>query len=277
MIRDYIALLRLDKPIGLFLLLWPTLWALWLAGNHHPPVSIVMLFIAGVVIMRSAGCIVNDFADRHFDLHVARTRERPLAKGRITVRQAAILFFVLLIFALGLVLQLNALTFLLSCFALLFAVIYPFLKRITYLPQLGLGIAFAWSVPMAFAAITHQLPPECWLLFAASLIWPVMYDTLYAMIDREDDKKIGIKSTAVLFEKYDCVMIAFLQLCFIGLLVGVGIVFHLGLWYFLGVFFASCLLFFQQKLIRTQSRENYYRAFLNNHWVGAVIFLGIIL
>lgn len=276
--RAYWYLMRLDKPIGLFLLLWPTLWALWLAGNGRPNMGVVLVFMLGVILMRSAGCIVNDFADRHVDKYVERTKDRPLASGKITPRAALILFFVLMFAAFLLVLLLNRLTIELAFVGAGLAIFYPFMKRFTHLPQFGLGLAFAWGIPMAFSALTNEVSANAWVLFFAGALWPVIYDTMYAMVDRADDKVVGIKSTAILFGRYDRIVIGVLQVIFLGLLLQVGKRFQLNQYYFVSVGVAFILFLYQQWLIRdSDNRENCFKAFLNNHWVGMAIFIGIIL
>ncbi len=276
-IKHYALLMRLHKPIGIFLLLWPTLWAVWLAGHGEPAISIIIIFILGVIVMRSAGCVINDFADRHFDQHVARTRERPLTSGKITEREALILFLVLMTIAFVLVLFLNQETILLACVAAILASVYPFLKRITHLPQLGLGLAFAWSVPMAFAAQNVSMSLMSWQVFLTAVIWSFMYDTLYAMTDRADDIKIGVKSTAILFGRFDRCLIGLLQGILIVLFIQMGDLFHLSWRYFMAVLGAGLLFCYQQWLIRNRHPEACFKAFLNNNWVGLIIFMGILL
>lgn len=273
--KDYLKLARLDKPIGIFLVLWPTLWALWLAAEGMPSLKVLLIFVAGVVLMRSAGCVINDFADRNIDGHVERTKERPLAKGSVSTKGALIFFASLCLIAFLLVLQTNSLTIYLSFGALALASAYPFMKRYTYLPQVVLGAAFAWSVPMAYAAETNELPKIIWLIYIATLLWTVAYDTMYAMVDREDDIKIGVKSTAILFGKSDRAIIAFLQVLVVLTLSMIGDQLGLGQYYFLGVVGAAVLFVYQQHLIRLRDREDCFKAFLNNNWVGAVVFLGI--
>jgi len=274
----YLRLMRFDKPIGILLLLWPTLWALWLAGAGHPDKSVLFVFITGVVIMRAAGCIINDIADRHMDGNVRRTALRPLASGEISVKKALILFAILMLLAFLLVLQCNALTIELAFVGAALATIYPFLKRVTHLPQLGLGLAFSWSVPMAFAAQTNQVPSEAWLLFVTACLWPVIYDTFYAMADRDDDIKIGVKSTAILFASLDRIITAVLQLLFVALLMIVGKTFELDKLFFnVGTAIAAGLFVYQQQLIKAREPANYFAAFLNNNWVGFIIFLSIVL
>ncbi len=275
--KNYFYLMRLHKPIGIFLLLWPTCWALWLAQAGYPQPKIVVIFILGVILMRSAGCIINDFADRNFDKHVARTQQRPLAAGEIQPKSSLILFVILLLLAFLLVLQLNAFTFLLAIIGLILAITYPYLKRVTHLPQLGLGIAFAWGVPMAFAAETDMIPAGGWLVFLAAAIWPIIYDTEYALVDRCDDIKIGIKSTAILFGNHVNAILAILQIIFVILLIIIGFVFQLTWPYFLSLCIVAILFFYQQKLLQRGDSKSYFKAFLNNNWVGLVIFIGILL
>ncbi len=276
-LKHYIHLMRLNKPIGILLLLWPTLWALWLAGEGHPDPTILAIFLLGVVIMRSAGCICNDLADRHIDGNVTRTVERPLPQGHVSLKGALTLTLFLLLLAFGLVLMCNQLTIGLAFIGVGMAILYPFMKRITDLPQVGLGAAFSWGVPMAFAAETGMIPTSAWILFFTAMIWPVIYDTMYAMVDREDDKKIGVKSTAILFNQYDTLIIGLLQCCFIVLLIMVGFTFQLSTAYFISLFFVSGLFLYQQWLIKDRDASNCYRAFSNNQWVGLVIFIGILL
>lgn len=273
----YACLMRLNKPIGIFLLLWPTLWALWLASAGWPDHKILFIFVTGVVLMRSAGCVMNDFADRNFDGHVERTRERPLASGKVSAVEALILFGFLCLLAFFLVLLCNSLTILLAFVGCGLAMIYPFLKRVTHLPQLGLSVAFMWGVLMAFAAVTGSIDAiACGVFFTATL-WPIIYDTIYAMVDREEDIKIGIKSTAILFGKYDKFIIALLQLIFLTMLVGIGILFQLKIIFYVSLGFVACLFVYQQWLIRDRDREKCFQAFLNNNWVGVIIFMGILL
>ncbi len=274
---NYAKLMRLHRPIGIWLLLWPTLWALWIAGQGRPHVKILLIFIAGTVIMRSAGCVINDIADRHFDGKVARTRDRPLVTGRLTVRTALCLFFILCAMALLLVLQLNSLTIELSLIALLLAIIYPFTKRITYWPQAVLGMAFAWSVPMAFAAQLNAIPWVCSLIYLLAVLWPLMYDTLYALVDRQDDVKIGIKSTAILFGAHARLMIGILQIIILILLIVLGLILKLPWIYFGSLVVAAGLNIYQQSLLRSSDPNAAFKAFQNNQWFGAVIFLGLLL
>ncbi len=274
----YLYLMRLHKPIGILLLLWPTLWALWLASAGAPPLSTVLVFMAGVILMRSAGCAINDFADRRFDAHVARTRMRPLATGAISPRAALYVAASLALIAfLLVVIGCNVFTIYLAMIGALLTIIYPFLKRITHLPQVGLGMAFAWGVPMAFAAENAFMGWPMWVLFFAAMLWPIMYDTLYAMTDREEDIKIGVKSTAILFGRQDKYMIGLFQLILIILFILIGILFHLYVIYYGSLVVVACLFLYQQWLIKDRNPASCFRAFLNNHWVGLVVFVGVVL
>ena len=273
---QYMLLMRLHRPIGIYLLLWPTLWAVWIAGNGQPSIGIVFIFSCGVVVMRSAGCVINDYADKDFDPHVQRTKDRPLAAHRITSRESLVLFLVLCLIALFLVLQLNWFTVQLSVIALLLAAVYPFTKRYTHLPQFFLGAAYSWSIPMAFAAQTSDVPLLAWLIFIANLFWTVAYDTMYAMVDRADDLKIGVKSTAILFGNADRLIIALLQLAFFILLIIIGIYLQLGRLYYTGLALAAMLAMYQQWLIYHRDPARCFQAFLNNNWLGMTIFLGIV-
>ncbi len=274
---DYVALTRLDRPVGIWLLLWPTWWALWVAARGVPNLHEFVVFTLGVVLMRSAGCVINDVADRNLDGHVERTRARPLATGRVTVGEALVLFGVLMLLALGLVLTTNALTVQLALVAALLAASYPFMKRYTYFPQVVLGAAFGWGIPMAFAATGNDVPTVAWLLFVANLFWTVAYDTLYAMVDRDDDLRVGIRSTAILFGSADLTMIGILQALTLGTLVLAGMQWQAGALYWLGLF--GALLLFAQQLwsVRSRGREVCFAAFLANNAVGMVIFAGIAL
>jgi len=273
----YLQLMRLHKPIGIFLLLWPTLWALWIAAHGIPDITILLIFISGTIIMRSAGCVINDIADRHFDGHVARTRQRPLVTGMVSLKAALILFGLLCSLAFILILLLNRFTQILAIVGLLLTIIYPFCKRFTHWPQLVLGAAFGWAVPMAFAAQTNALPATAWLLYAAAILWPLAYDTMYAMVDREDDRQIGVKSTALLWEKHDRLFIGGIQALVILLLMVVGWWEHFNRYYYLGLLGATLFACYQQYLIMAQLPERCFRAFLNNHWFGLVVFLGIVI
>ena len=276
-LKNYFYLMRLNKPIGIFLLLWPTLWALWLAGEGKPSVRIVLIFIVGVIVMRSAGCVINDLADRNFDGSVERTRARPLASHKVSVKEALVLFIILILIAFLLALSLSGLTVLLAAVGVLLAIGYPFLKRVTHLPQIGLGVTFSWGVPMAFVAQLNQIPMKSWILFLAAATWPVIYDTYYAMVDRDDDIKIGVKSTAILFGKRDLLIVGLLQCLFILLLIVVGWLFNLHFVYYISLLFVAVLFAYQQWMTRDRDRDACFKAFLNNHWVGLIIFVGIVL
>jgi 4-hydroxybenzoate polyprenyltransferase len=274
---DYVRLARLDKPIGIYLVLWPTLWALWFAAEGLPSLDVLAIFILGSVFMRSAGCVINDFADRKIDGHVNRTKERPLVTGRISAKQALIFFAVLCLLSFFLVLLTNELTIYLSLGALALASAYPFMKRYTYLPQVVLGAAFAWSVPMAYAAQVNELPNHIWLIYLATVLWTVAYDTMYAMVDRDDDIKIGVKSTAILFGSADRAIIAFLQVLVILTLMMLGDQLKMGQFYLLSIVVVAVLFVYQQHLIRHRDRDLCFKAFLNNNWVGMVVFIGLCL
>ena len=268
--------MRLDRPIGALLLLWPTLWALWLSSNGNPQPYVCGVFIVGVFVMRSAGCVINDYADRKIDPRVERTRNRPLAAGRIRPRAALALFGVLMLVALALVLTLNHLTMMLAAGGAILAVLYPFMKRWTYLAQVHLGLAFSWPIPMAYAAQTDQVPAIAWLLVTGNLIWIVAYDTIYAMVDRDDDLKVGVKSTAILFGDLDRAFIAGMQVTVIVVLLLAARQSALGPSFGLGLGVAGALFIYQQWLIRHRGRAACFKAFLNNNWVGAAIFAGIV-
>ncbi|EPC00763.1 4-hydroxybenzoate polyprenyltransferase [Litchfieldella anticariensis FP35 = DSM 16096] len=274
---DFLHLMRLDRPIGTWLLMWPTLWALWVAAEGLPNRNLLLIFIAGVYLMRAAGCVVNDYADRHLDGHVKRTKERPLATGRISEREAKVLFGMLVASAFVLVCFTNLFTVMLSVGGVILAFIYPFMKRYTHLPQVFLGAAFSWAIPMAFGAVRQELPLEAWLLFAANVAWTVAYDTQYAMVDRDDDVKIGIKSTAVLFGRTDKLMIGILQLTTLVLLGWVGERLTLGGFFWVGLAAMAAIFVYQQWLIHDRSRDRCFQAFLNNHWAGLVVFAGLAL
>ena len=273
----YAILVRLNRPIGILLLLWPCLWALWIAGDGQPRWDVVLIFVLGVALMRSAGCAINDFADRHIDGKVARTRHRPLAVGLVTPREALAVFIVLSLVAFGLVLLLDWKTISMSVVAVSLAALYPFMKRFTHLPQLVLGMAFGWAVPMAFTALTGEVSDAGWLLYIAAIIWALIYDTEYAMVDREDDLKIGVKSTAILFGEYDRLMIALLQLTMLILLIMVGSKLDLGLYYQLGIAAGGGMFLRQQMLIRSREPKRCFEAFLNNNGFGMIIFVGLVL
>jgi len=274
-LRGYMLLMRLDKPIGTLLLLWPTLWALWIAGEGHPDWWVVTVFAAGVFLMRSAGCVINDYADREFDPFVERTRNRPLAVGMVAPKEALLLFVVLALCAFALVLTLNTLTIMMSFVGAALAASYPFMKRLTYLPQVYLGLAFGWSVPMAFAAQTDTVPIVAWLLLIVTVLWATAYDTIYAMVDRADDLKIGVKSTAILFGESDRVIIGIIQVMMLAVLLIIGQQLRLGVYYFAALLVAALLMVHQQRLIKKRDGLQCMRAFRNNNWVGAVLFLGL--
>lgn len=271
----YWRLMRFDKPIGIFLLLWPGLWALWIAGQGHPQPLVVTVIVLGTVLMRAAGCVINDYADRDFDPHVERTRWRPIAAGEVTPHEALWLFVVLCLTAFGLVLLLNPLTIALSVPGAFLAGSYPFTKRYTHLPQAYLGIAFGWAVPMSFAAETGGIPLVAWELYAATVLWALIYDTMYAMVDRDDDLKIGVKSTAILFGRHDRLIIGLLQSAMLLTLAVAGTTAGLGGWFWLGLAAGAGFFVYQQGLIRHREKPACFRAFLNNHWFGAVVFAGI--
>lgn len=275
--QAYSRLMRIDKPIGTLLLLWPTLWALWLADMAIPPLPVLLVFIAGVFVMRAAGCVINDFADRKVDGHVERTKHRPLASGAVTSREARLLFAVLALVAFALVLTMNLMTILLSVVGLALAWVYPFMKRYTHLPQVVLGAAFGWSIPMAWAAVSESLPLVCWLVFFANICWTVAYDTLYAMVDRDDDLKIGVKSTAILFGRFDKLIIGLLQLAMLLLMAWVGMLLQLNAAFYWTLMLAAALFVYQQKLIARRERPACFKAFLNNNYVGLVLFLGVLM
>ncbi|RLM20580.1 4-hydroxybenzoate polyprenyltransferase [Brenneria alni] len=272
----YCRLMRVDKPIGSLLLLWPTLWALWLAGRGTPDPWILLVFAAGVFLMRAAGCVINDYADRHFDGHVKRTASRPLPSGMVSEQSAKVLFVVLVLLAFGLVLTLNRMTIWLSVAGLALAWVYPFMKRVSHLPQLVLGAAFGWSIPMAYAAVSETLPLTCWIMFLAYVCWTVAYDTQYAMVDRDDDLKIGIKSTAILFGRFDTLIIGLLQLAVMLLLLALGYMTSLGLVFYVSLLVVAGLFVYQQKLIAGRERDACFRAFKNNNYVGMALFLGVL-
>nr|WP_299244126.1 4-hydroxybenzoate octaprenyltransferase [uncultured Halomonas sp.] len=274
---DFLQLTRLDRPIGTWLLMWPTLWALWVAADGMPARDTLLIFVAGVYLMRAAGCVINDYADRHWDGHVKRTKTRPLATGRISENEAKGLFAGLVIAAFLLVCLTNVFTVMLAFGGVVLAFIYPFMKRYTNWPQLFLGAAFSWSIPMAFGAVLETVPVEAWLLFCANLAWTVAYDTEYAMVDRDDDLKVGIKSTAVLFGHYDRLMIGLLQLATLTLLAIVGTRLALGGFFWLGLLAMALIFVYQHWLIRHRSRERCFQAFLNNHWAGLVVCAGLVL
>jgi 4-hydroxybenzoate polyprenyltransferase len=273
---DFIQLMRLDKPIGIYLLLWPTLWALWIAAQGLPSTANLLIFISGVVLMRSAGCVINDYADRKVDGHVKRTQARPLASGKVQPREALILFAGLLAASFALVLCTNQSTVWLSFGGVLLAACYPFMKRYTYYPQVVLGAAFSWGMPMAFTAQTGELPAALWLLYLANLLWTVAYDTYYAMVDRDDDLKVGVKSTAILFGDADRLIIGGLQGLALMCLLLAGARFSLGAYYYAGLLVAAGCFAWQLWSTRHRNTQACFAAFLHNHWAGLAIFLGIV-
>ncbi|AYY82178.1 MULTISPECIES: 4-hydroxybenzoate octaprenyltransferase [Proteus] len=274
--QAYSRLMRIDKPIGALLLLWPTYWALWIAAKGFPDWHILIVFTIGVFSMRAAGCVINDFADRKIDGSVERTKNRPLPSGAVTEKESKILFIVLVLLSFGLVLTLNTMTIWLSVAGLALAWFYPFVKRFSNLPQLILGMAFGWSIPMGFAAVSESLPLVCWLLFLVNIVWSVVYDTQYAMVDRNDDIKIGVKSTAILFGRYDKIIIGILQLVMLALLVFIGILLNLKGIYYWSLLLVTALFIYQQKLIAERERAPCFQAFMNNNYVGFVLFAGIL-
>ena len=273
--KPYWELMRFHRPIGTLLLLWPTWWALWLAAEGPPTIGLLVIFTIGVVVMRAAGCVINDIADRDIDKHVARTNTRPLTTGTLTLTQAKVTFLVLLALAFGLVLLTNLLTIGLSFIAALLASAYPFMKRYTHLPQVVLGAAFSMSIPMAFAATNNSLNPLVIVIYCTSLLWTVVYDTFYGMVDREFDKKIGVKSTAILFEGNELIITGSLQVLTLFGFILIGQRFELGDIYYLCVIAATVLMVYQQLLISRKQTQLFFKAFLNNNWLGSVIFLGI--
>lgn len=273
---NYKLLMRMDKPIGSLLLLWPCFWALWFASNGMPSILHLLVFAAGVFVMRSAGCVINDYADRKVDGHVDRTKNRPIVNGSVQAKEALQLFILLLVVALALVLLLNWQTVLLSLVAVLLAACYPFMKRYTHLPQVVLGAAFSWSMPMAYMAVTEQIPLVLWWLYMANLCWTVAYDTMYAMVDRDDDVKIGVKSTAILFGQYDKAMVLLLQVVTLAILIFVGQTLFLSSPYYLSLVVAAALFAYQQWLIRHREPSACFKAFLHNNYVGMVVFVGIV-
>ncbi|OLQ89384.1 4-hydroxybenzoate polyprenyltransferase [Vibrio panuliri] len=274
--RAYWQLMRMDKPIGTLLLLWPTMWALIIAAQGIPSLNVLLVFVVGVILMRAAGCVINDFADRKVDGHVKRTQHRPLPSGLVSSREAVTLFLVLAILSFVLVLTMNPLTIKLSFVGIFLAFIYPFMKRYTHLPQLFLGLAFSWAIPMAWAAQANELPPMVWFLFVMNALWTIAYDTQYAMVDRDDDLKIGIKSTAILFGRFDKMIIGALQLTTLLMLIGLGMWHSLGASFYWSVLVVGALFVFQQHLIRRRQRELCFQAFLNNNYVGMVVTVGLL-
>jgi len=276
-LKNYAVLMRLNKPIGIWLLLWPTLWALWMAGDGHPDPEIFTIFVLGVVIMRSAGCVLNDFADRKIDPYIERTHQRPIASGAVDATEALVLFTALSLSAIGLAALLNRSAQILAVFAAILTIIYPFIKRIFSLPQLFLGASFGWAVPMAFAAQTGEVTQLGWLVFGTAVIWAIIYDTFYAMADREEDLEVGVKSTAILFGDADLFVIAGLQVTMLISLILIGNMAQFGIWYYYSVAISALLMGYHQWLARDRKIENCTAAFFNNHYIGMVIFVGILL
>jgi len=273
-ISPYLQLIRFDRPIGTLLLLWPTLWGLWVAAGGIPPIKYLVIFSLGVFLMRSAGCVVNDIADKDFDSKVARTKQRPLAVKNLPVKNALIFFVILLLMAASLLFFLNKLAIIVAFVSAFFAITYPFMKRHTYLPQLYLGVSFALSIPMAFAQLQNTIPVEAWLLFIVNIFWTTAYDTMYAMVDRKDDMKAGIKSTAILFGDLDYIIIAIIQTMMLLVLLLLGMKLEMSSTYYVAIVIVVVLFIYQNKLLRTRSLANYFKAFLNNNWVGLVLFCG---
>jgi 4-hydroxybenzoate polyprenyltransferase len=276
-LRNYGKLMRVDKPVGIWLLLWPTLWALWLAGEGNPDQGLFVVFMLGVIFMRSAGCVLNDYVDRKIDPYVERTRTRPIASGAVAPGEALVLFTALSLVAVGLATMLNQTAQLLAIVAAGLTVAYPFVKRYISIPQFILGAAFGWAVPMAFAAQTGETPELAWLVFGTAMIWAVIYDTFYAMVDREDDLRVGVKSTAILFGEVDIFVIAGLQLLMLVALILIGLRAELSIWYYLSVFVAGLMMAYHLWLARERQRAGCFAAFLHNHYIGMVIFIGIVL
>jgi len=273
----YFRLMRLNKPIGIYLLLWPTYWALFLSARGWPDIDLLIIFTLGVIITRSAGCVINDYADREIDKHIARTRDRPITAGEISPKAALLLFFALGLVAFALVLLTNTLTIKISFIAIALAVVYPFTKRWTNLPQLILGLAFAMSVPMAFSAQTGTVPVSAGWIFLATVLWTLIYDTLYAMADRDEDLKIGVKSTAILFAKYDQILITLLQVLLMIVFIKIGNLFDLGAFYDISLIIILLFMIYHQFLIKKRQKMDYFKAFINNHFIGMAVFFGIFL
>jgi len=273
----YFRLMRLNKPIGIYLLLWPTYWALFLSAGGWPDINLLIIFTFGVIITRSAGCVINDYADREIDKHIARTRDRPITAGEISPKAALLLFFALALAAFALVLLTNTLTIKISFIALALAILYPFTKRWTNLPQLILGLAFAMSVPMAFSAQTGTVPASAGWIFLATVLWTLIYDTLYAMADRDEDLKIGVKSTAILFAKYDQIFITLLQVLLMIVFIKIGNLFDLGTFYDISLIIILLFMIYHQFLIKKRQKTDYFKAFINNHFIGMTVFFGIFL
>lgn len=275
--RNYVELMRLDKPVGIWLLMWPTLWALWLAGDGHPDGGVFIVFFLGVIVMRSAGCVLNDIVDRNIDPYVERTRVRPIASGAVAPFEALMLFVALALIAVGLAAMLNRPAQVLAVFGAALTIAYPFIKRFVSVPQFVLGAAFGWAVPMAFAAQNGEVEQLGWLVFVVALVWAVVYDTFYAMVDREDDIRVGVKSTAILFGDADLFVVGGLQVLMLVALLFVGNMAELGRWYYASVFVAALLMAYHQWLAHDRQPASCFRAFLHNHYIGMAVFLGIAL
>lgn len=273
--KAYWQLTRMNRPIGTLLLLWPTLWSLIIAAQGMPDLDVLVVFVLGVVLMRSAGCVINDFADRKVDGHVKRTKQRPLPSGLVSSKEAVILFLVLAVISFLLVLTMNPLTIKLSFIGVGLAFIYPFMKRFTHLPQLFLGLAFSWAIPMAWAAQTNELPSIVWFIFVINALWTIAYDTQYAMVDRDDDLKIGIKSTAILFGRFDKLIVGSLQLVTLAMLIALGMHYHLGDTFYWALLVTGGLFVYQQHLMRHRDRDLCFQAFLNNNYVGMAVTIGL--
>ncbi|MEC7940038.1 MAG: 4-hydroxybenzoate octaprenyltransferase [Pseudomonadota bacterium] len=273
--KAYWQLTRMNRPIGTLLLLWPTLWSLIIAAQGMPDLDVLVVFVLGVVLMRSAGCVINDFADRKVDGHVKRTKQRPLPSGLVSSKEAVILFLVLAVISFLLVLTMNPLTIKLSFIGMGLAFIYPFMKRFTHLPQLFLGLAFSWAIPMAWAAQTNELPSIVWFIFVINALWTIAYDTQYAMVDRDDDLKVGIKSTAILFGRFDKLIVGSLQLVTLAMLIALGMHYHLGDTFYWALLVVGGLFVYQQHLMRHRARDLCFQAFLNNNYVGMAVTIGL--
>lgn len=276
-IEQYYLLMRMDRPIGTYLLIWPTYWALWIAAEGIPALHILIIFSLGVFVMRSAGCVINDYADRNIDSKIERTKNRPITSGKVSANEALKLFASGIIIAFILVLFLNTYTIALSFVALILASVYPFMKRYTYYPQIVLGMAFSWAIPMGFAAQLNHIPDIAWLLYAVTILWIVAYDTMYAMADREEDLKVGVKSTAIIFADNDKKIVALLQILFLSGMLLIAFLLNAGVYFYLGISIASLFSIYQQYLIRQREKKACFTAFLNNNWLGMMIFIGIFL
>ena len=276
-INNYLLLMRLDKPIGIWLLMWPMLWSLWIASEGQISLKILLIFLFGVIIMRSAGCVLNDFADRKIDPHVKRTQNRPIASGKVSEKEAIILFLFLMTVAFGLIFFLNTTTKVLAVFGASITAIYPFVKRVLSAPQLILGFAFGWGVPMAFAAVLGHVPLLGWLIFIIAIIWALIYDTYYAMVDRDDDLKLDVRSTAILFGRYDLFIIGILQCLMLTLLFFMAKLAALGIWVYIAIIVSMLMMVYHQWLAKERDRESCFKVFMHNHYIGMAIFIGIVL